>query len=915
MDDLLSEFLTETAENLDVVDIELVKFEQNPNDKNVLDNIFRLVHTIKGTCGFLGLPRLEAVAHAGETVLGRFRDGSLTVTEDAVSTILEAIDQIKELLAHLEAEEVEPDGDDEPLIERLRLAADGQSSGVSDSEKDVQTAPSEDSAKDEFAVDSAEDDNAVETPVDLTQELERPLRHGEVSLEELEAAFLAAEGPEEIETPEVVSNGPAQDVSASSDSAQKASEGKSIAKQSIRVNVDILEGLMTMVSELVLTRNQLLQIMRGHEDSEFKVPLQRLSNITAELQDGVMKTRMQPIGNAWQKMPRLIRDISRDLGKKIDLQMVGEDTELDRQVLELIKDPLTHMVRNSCDHGLESPEVRRAAGKSETGRVTLRAYHEGGHIIIEVEDDGAGLNVDRIKAKALANNLATESELESMTEGQIQKFIFHAGFSTAAQVTNVSGRGVGMDVVRTNIEVIGGSIDLRSAEGTGSTFTIKIPLTLAIVSALIVEAGGFKFAIPQLNVVELVRTGAGSEIAIETVNETQVMRLRNRLLPLLRLSNLLGLNNLPSDQAETPEVEVQTSEAEFVVVAQVGAQRFGIVVDNVFDTEEIVVKPVASMMRSLSMYSGNTILGDGSVIMIIDPTGISAKVDEDLGDKDAAEEQGKALADGDERTSMLLFRTGSDEPKAVPLSLITRLEEIPVEDIETSNGQSVVQYRGALMPLIQTGGSLREDGRQPVLVFTDDDRAMGLVVDEIVDIVNEVLKIEMKASSAGLLGTAVIKGKATEIVDVSHYLTMADASWFTTDRRVHHSEKPRRVLLVDDNTFFRNMITPLLSAAGYDVTAVDCVEAAWGLHNAGHDFDVILSDIEMPETDGFEFALALKDDERWGDVPLLALSAHSAPEDIEKSLQSGFNRFVSKSDRDGLVAVLNETCSNNGVAA
>ena len=910
MDDLLSEFLTETSENLDVVDIELVKFEQNPNDKTVLDNIFRLVHTIKGTCGFLGLPRLEAVAHAGETVLGRFRDGSLTVTEDAVSIILEAIDQIKGLLAHLEAEEVEPEGNDEPLIERLRLAAEGQPIGGSSS-SEPQTAAQQASVEGKDA-----DETSVEgATVELAQELERPLRHGEVSLEELEAAFLAAEGPTETGESEIVTESPVEAAGATTDGTQKSAEVKSITNHSIRVNVDILEGLMTMVSELVLTRNQLLQIMRGHEDSEFKVPLQRLSNITAELQDGVMKTRMQPIGNAWQKMPRLIRDISRDLGKKIDLQMVGEDTELDRQVLELIKDPLTHMVRNSCDHGLESPERRRAAGKPETGRVTLRAYHEGGHIIIEVEDDGAGLNVERIKAKALTNNLATESELESMTEGQIQKFIFHAGFSTAAQVTNVSGRGVGMDVVRTNIEVIGGSIDLRSAEGQGSTFTIKIPLTLAIVSALIVEAGGFKFAIPQLNVIELVRTGAGSDIAIETVNRTQVMRLRNRLLPLVRLSNLLGLNDLSSDQPEAPEVDEKSSEAEFVVVAQVGAQRFGIVVDNVFDTEEIVVKPVASMMRNLSMYSGNTILGDGSVIMIIDPTGISSKVDENLGEKESSEELSASANNADDRTSMLLFRTGSEEPKAVPLSLITRLEEIPVEDIETSNGQNVVQYRGALMPLIQTGGGLREEGRQPVLVFTDDDRAMGLVVDEIVDIVNEVLKIEMTSTSPGLLGTAVIKDKATEIVDVSYYLTMADESWFVKDRRVHHGEKVRRVLLVDDNAFFRNMIKPLLSAAGYEVTAVECVEAAWKLHEAGEEFDVILSDIEMPETDGFEFAMALKGDERWGNIPLLALSAHNAPEDIEKSLQSGFRKFVSKSDREGLVAVLNETVSNNEVAA
>ena len=897
MDDLLSEFLTETAENLDVVDVELVKFEQNPNDKTVLDNIFRLVHTIKGTCGFLGLPRLESVAHAGETVLGKFRDGTLTVTPEAVTVILESIDQIKELLAYLESNEVEPEGSDEELIARLQEASEGQLKGEAGSS-------------------SADASGEAAKPV--TDDLGRELKPGEVSLDELEAAFQAAPGPGDPE-PEPMP-APAQEdtkpASQAEPAAQKAAETKSLASQSIRVNVDILEDLMTMVSELVLTRNQLMQIVRGQEDSEFKVPLQRLSNITAELQDGVMKTRMQPIGNAWQKMPRLIRDLSRDVGKKIELQMKGADTELDRQVLELIKDPLTHMVRNSCDHGLETPEDRKAAGKSEAGRVTLRAYHEGGHIIIEVEDDGYGLPADKIKAKALANGLATEAELDAMSENQIQKFIFHAGFSTAAKVTNVSGRGVGMDVVRTNIEVIGGSIDLRSTQGKGTTFTIKIPLTLAIVSALIVESGGFKFAIPQLNVMELVRTGAGSETVIEQVNNSQVMRLRNRLLPLVRLSDLLELNDISSDLPVDEESQDQEDKksAEFVVVAQVGAQQFGIIVDNVFDTEEIVVKPVANVMRDLSMYSGNTILGDGSVIMIIDPTGISAKVDKNMGDKSDGEEDSQASDVQDDKTSMLLFRAGGEEPKAIPLSLVTRLEEVPVEDIEFSNGQYVIQYRGALMPLVQVSNSFATEGRQPVLVFTEDDRAMGLVVDEIVDIVNEVLNIEMAATSPGFVGTAVIKGKATEVLDVAYYLTMAHEDWFSKDRIANQEAKERRVLLVDDSAFFRNMITPLLNVAGYTVKAVESATEAWKALESGS-FDAILSDVEMPEMNGYEFARALKADEKWAEVPVLALSAHTAPEDLERGYEAGFKNFVSKSDRDGLLTVLNEAVSSEGEAA
>ena len=369
---------------------------------------------------------------------------------------------------------------------------------------------------------------------------------------------------------------------------------------------------MTMVSELVLTRNQLLEIVRRHEDSEFKTPLQRLSNVTAELQEGVMKTRMQPIGNAWQKFPRIVRDLSNELGKQIDLEMQGAETELDRQVLDLIKDPLTHMVRNSADHGLETPEERRAAGKPEHGRIRLSAYHEGGHIIIQVADDGRGLDTERIKAKAVAQGLVSEAEIEKLSEAQIHKFIFAPGFSTAAKITSVSGRGVGMDVVRNNIDQIGGTIDVKSVAGVGLSFTIKIPLTLAIVAALIVEAGGDRFAIPQLSVVELVRARSGGEHRIERIKDTTVLRLRDKLLPLARLSHLLG--------AEAAGRDVESG---FIVVTQVGSQTFGIVVDSVFHTEEIVVKPMSSKLRHIAMFSGNTILGDGSVIMIIDPNGVA----------------------------------------------------------------------------------------------------------------------------------------------------------------------------------------------------------------------------------------------------------------------------------------------------
>src|SRR4029077_15205044 len=554
----------------------------------------------------------------------------------------------------------------------------------------------------------------------------------------------------------------------------EAAEGDRIANQSIRVNVDTLEHLMTMVSELVLTRNQLLEISRRNEDTEFKVPLQRLSNVTAELQEGVMKTRMQPIGNAWQKLPRIVRDLSGELGKQIELEMHGADTELDRQVLDLIKDPLTHMVRNAADHGLETPAERRAAGKPERGRIRLSAYHEGGHIIVQIADDGRGLNTERIKAKALAQGLASESDVDKLTEAQIHKFIFVAGFSTAAKITSVSGRGVGMDVVRNNIDQIGGTIDVKSVAGAGLNFIIKIPLTLAIVSALIVEAHGERFAIPQISVIELVRARSGSEHHIERLKDTPVLRLRDKLLPLARLSTLLGAE------------EAGDVASGFIVVTQVGSQPFGIVVDAVFHTEEIVVKPMSSRLRHIAMFSGNTILGDGAVIMIIDPNGVAQAFGGTVTSQMAAAEasQSKAVAP-EQTTSLLVFRAGSSQLKAVPLALITRLEEIDARKIELSNGRHMIQYRGHLMPLVAPSESVRikNEGAQPLLVFSDGNRSMALVVDEIVDIVEDRLDIQVGSDNSGVLGSAIIKGQATEIIDVVHFLPLAFEDWFRRKER------------------------------------------------------------------------------------------------------------------------------------
>ncbi|WP_207539302.1 hybrid sensor histidine kinase/response regulator [Sabulicella rubraurantiaca] len=830
MDDLLVDFLTETREGLQSLDGALLQLERSPGDRQTLSEVFRIVHTVKGTCGFLGLSRLEKVAHAAENVLGLWRDGTLAVSSAGITAILSAVDRIRTIVEGLEATGGEPEGDDSALQAMLEATAAG-------------------------------------------------------------------------DAPQAAAAAPAPELPAA-EAAPAEGTGAPGAPQSIRVAVDVLEDLMVLVSELVLTRNQLLQLARVEENSSFTVPLQRLSQITSDLQDGVMKTRMQPIGNAWSKLPRLVRDLSNELGKRIELEMRGAETELDRQVLELIKDPLTHMVRNSADHGLESPEQRRAAGKGETGSILLNAYHEGGHIVLEIGDDGRGLNTERIRHKVIAQGLATEAELAAMGERDIHRFIFRAGFSTAAEVTSVSGRGVGMDVVKTNIERIGGLVDLRSREGKGTIFTIKIPLTLAIAAALIVEAGGERFAIPQAGVLELVRVGDSAGPRVERIKDAAILRLRDRLLPLVSLKRLLRLEEGAPDDGATG----------FVVVTQVGAQLFGIVVDRVFDTEEIVVKPVAPILRHITMFSGNTILGDGSVIMILDPGGIARA--SGLGAEGAIEAASSGAAPGaaartGSRTAMLLFRAGPGAPRAVPLGLVARLEDLSVERIERAGDGSVTQYRGRLMPLLSVPGvEPRGAGqRRPVLVFGDDERAMGLMVDEILDVIEETLSIDPAGERPGFLGSAVLAGKVTDILDTGFWLRQAQPDWFGRPTR----ERPPRVLLVEDSAFFRSLAIPAVTASGFEVLAVADGREALRLRDAGERFDIIVSDINMPGLDGHGLARAVREGGAWAGLPMIALSGQSAPEDVERGREAGFSDYVAKFDKDALIRSLRQ-CLQIGVS-
>lgn len=861
MDELLQEFLTETGENLDTVDREIVRFEQDPNDRDILRNIFRLVHTVKGTCGFIGLPRLEALTHAAESVIGQFRDGA-TVKPSAVTAILETIDRIKDILAELAEKGLEPEGNDETLIGELQALAD-QARGEL-----CQSGPAQESI-DPVAAYLA--------------------RHGQVPAAMTEAlpediVFRSAPEPQRGRDGRIEGSEP----------PARADTGTTGPRQSgpatLRVNVDTIEHLMTMVSELVLTRNQLLEVSRQQEDAGLKAPLQRLSLITAELQDGVMKTRMQPIGNAWSKLPRIVRDLSTELGKRIELVTEGADTELDRQILDLIKDPLIHMVRNCADHAIELPAERLAVGKLEQGTIRLSAYHEGGSVTISIADDGRGLDVARIRDKAIAKGLVTEAEAEKLSDSQISRFIFQPGFSTADSVTAVSGRGVGMDVVKANVDSIGGMIDIASRPGHGTAITIKIPLTLAIISALIVVAGRDRYAIPQIAVRELVRVKTGDDNRIEDINGAPVLRLRGRLLPIISLPELMGTSKAAEGEG-------------FIVITQIGERQFGILVDSVFHTEEIVVKPMSSKLRHIPLFSGNTILGDGAVVLIVDPNGVASLVGATLsGEADAEPMTDAPRAQGGETATMLVFRTGAGNLQALPLSLVTRLEEIDAGQFQHGGGRTLLHYRGRLVPVSPLADTqLRSQGVQPLVIVSDGEMTAALAVEAIVDIVEDSFDLEMAtADEPGVIGSAVIRGRITDIVDLAHYLPLNEPGWFATRR----STTPAgRVLLIEPSDFLRDMLSPILKVSGQAITMVADFDNE--LASTGNGFNVALLDLDREIDAAFVFAAELRAQAGRERLRILGLTTCATPDLHMRAVQAGFDDVVAKFDRRALLGELN----------
>lgn len=744
MKEVLKDFLQESYENLDRVDSELIELEEQPDNRELLSSIFRSMHTIKGTCGFFGFDRLEKVTHIGENLLVKLRDGEYSMTEEIATGLLAMVDAVRAMLS-----EISDHGHDgrklySRLIDQLTELKDhGEIKGGS-------------------TLHAASPVAAKPLPVEAVV-LDVPKASAD-SANDASAADVAT-------TPAVAAKAPGP--SGSKPAAvreEKSSAG--IVEASIRVDVPVLDSLMNLVGELVLARNQIVEYVGAHENTQVVAAAQRLNLITSELQEGVMQTRMQPIHSVWAKLPRVVRDLSRACGKQIRVEMEGKSTELDKSLIEAMKDPITHLVRNSVDHGIESPEQRLAAGKPAEGTLLLRAFHEGGQVHIEISDDGGGIHPERIKQKAIENGVVTVEQASRMSDQEICKMIFLPGLSTAEAVTNISGRGVGMDVVKTNIEKISGAIDLDTEVGRGTVFKIRVPLTLAIVPALIVSTGGQRFAIPQVNLIELIRIDEEDQSrAIEFIHGCPVHRLRGQLLPIVYLNKELML--------DTPQEGALN-----IVVLQAEKCRFGLVVDQINDTQEIVVKPLTEALKCIPVFAGATIMGDGRVALILDTLGIGqrARVMSDSPDRAVSLSVSSVAEKVGKSETLLLVSTASDGRLAIPLNRVARLEQFELERTERAGTTVVVQYRGQILPLVQLSDFLHERRAShdeqdldasliQVVVFGEEGRQVGLIVKEIIDVVDEVLHTRGKSSRDGVLGTAAIDGQVTELLDVSAFIS------------------------------------------------------------------------------------------------------------------------------------------------
>ncbi|WP_028317992.1 chemotaxis protein CheW [Desulfobulbus elongatus] len=944
-DEILQGFIEESLEHLADIENDLLAIEEGGADIDVelVNKVFRAAHSIKGGAGFMGLTVIQDLAHAAENVLGLIRSGKLVPNPDIINVLLLAADELQRLIEDVgnsnavdisshttalnmifENGEAPAGISKNPRPERAPVAPEA---GAAEASAEEMTEP-----EPQFNAEIVE--VIEEMPIDIEDE---PMDEHDFETEHTAAA-----------------------VEAAGTTARRAAASTQKTDTSIRVTVSLLDQLMNLAGELVLSRNQLLQTITSGDVRNAEAVGQRIDLVTSELQEAIMLTRMQPIGNVFNKFPRVVRDLSKKLGKQIDLTIVGKDVELDKTIIEAINDPLTHLIRNSVDHGIETPADRAKKGKDVRGLIVLKAYHAAGQVVIEISDDGKGLDGDMIAEAAVKKGLITADQAKVMSEKERINLILLPGFSTAREVTDVSGRGVGMDVVKTNLDQLGGSIEMDSEVGKGTTISIKLPLTLAIIPCQIVMTGGERYAIPQVNLEELLRIPAAKvKERVERVGDAEVVRLRGNLLPLIRMADVFGIDPTYYDpvQDETlpdrrrnvadrrskstplfkdedaPPAEPRSGEhdrkrsgverrqsassALNIVVVSTGAMKYGLIVDRLHDSEEIVIKPLGRHLQQCQGYAGATIMGDGRIALILDVSNIArmaglTSLDGSERASELAEAAKEAITKSRDKQSLLTFSSSAHEHFGVPLNQVERVEKIKRQDIEEVGGRRVMQYRGGSLPLVsidEVASVMPLDDRDDllVIVFRLAGKDVGLLAIGPIDAIEVSADIDdITLKQPGIMGSAIIGSRTTMLVNIFEIMKISNPQWFEdhaayAEIQADETQAPT-ILIVEDSNFFRNQVKGYMEEAGFNVIEAEDGRVAWNvLEQQGNDITMVVTDIEMPNMDGFTLTEKVKGDKRFQHMPVIALTTLAADEDIARGKAVGVDEYHIKLDKERLM--------------
>jgi len=1060
-DETLQMYIEESLEHLSDIESDLLTIEEGGAniDIDLVNNVFRAAHSIKGGAGFMGLTTVKDLAHSLENVLDLIRNMELVPDPDRISVLLKGFDKLENLMKNIQS------SNDEDVSEHIKALSDITKTSLPEEQQEIVTTSVDIELSDgrifsqvsQYDIEQRKSEGHFiflveydlindihrknKNPIKLLQSLEKtgtiiesridfrtvgtldiwdspsriPFQILYSSILEPDMAetlfdlssdfihvidedMIRVSGSTSISLPEAMQsnngvthrietvgikvaeptvNSQVKVMAAKVEQPviEKAAMAKEIPQDietpstesisksmgSLRVNVNLLDTLMNLAGELVLSRNQLVQGISSSNGKATELASQRIDMITSELQETIMQTRMQPIASIFNKFTRVVRDLSKQLGKTIDLAIEGKEVELDKTILESINDPLTHLVRNSVDHGIELPDQRKKTGKPMTGNITLKAFHDAGQVNIVISDDGKGLDPEKISQAAVKKGLKSEQQIAEMSAKEKIELILLPGFSTAETVTDVSGRGVGMDVVVTNLEKLGGIIEIDSTPGKGTVIQIKLPLTLAIIPSQIISVGKEKYAVPQVNLDELLRIPAAQvKDRIEKVGDADVVRLRGNLLPLLNLSKILGIEKTfayPDDDSEhpdrrtsladrrgnrmdasgnpleDPDMEAQAeklnrhdqdrryhaSSAINIAVVSAGSYKYGLVVDELKDSEEIVVKPLGRHLKRCSGYAGATIMGDGRVALILDVSNLAQMAElttmaETERVAKVAREAREAMENAKDRASLLLFRNAETEHFAAPLNLVERIERIPASKIELVGGKKVIQYRGGTLPLyelsqVATVGELPKREQQEIIVFKIKEREIGLMVSPPVDAMEVCLEIDDSTlKQACINGSMIIEGHTTLLVDIFGLVQTLNPDWFREEKSAAAAmtkDGQKVILFAEDSAFFRNQVERFMVEEGYKVIAAEDGAIAWDLLEKHKDeIDIIVTDLEMPNMDGFELTKKIKTHPEFSHYKVIALTSLASNAHIAKGEKVGIDAYEIKLDRENLMKII-----------